>query len=54
MEADVKVKAHNGATALFEAVSGGHYEAVRLLLDYGAEIEAKATLFSTRRWFWRL
>ena len=41
--------AEGGATALHYAVSGGHEECVRILLQYGADINSITTTEEVRR-----
>ena len=41
--------ADGGATALHYAVSGGHEECVRVLLQYGADINSITTTEEVRR-----
>jgi ankyrin repeat protein len=49
---DPDVKDHDGVTALHRAAMGGHPEAVRVLLQYGASVNALDGMFSATPLAW--
>ena len=49
VEDSLNEPAEGGATALHYAVSGGHEECVRILLQYGADINSITTTEEVRR-----
>ena len=49
---DPRARDKDGVTALHRAAMGGHVDAVRVLLKYGADVDAVDTMFSAPPLVW--